>query len=121
MDIEKLKALIIDALEDLKACDIKVIDVRGKSSITDLMVIASGNSTRQVKSIADNVEKKALENGIRPLGREGEQGSEWVLVDLGDAVIHVMLPATRDFYNIEKLWDMDSSASKPLDSVTQQP
>lgn len=120
MEIEKLKALIVDAMEDLKAFDIKVIDVRGKSSITDLMVIASGNSTRQVKSIADNVEKKARENGIRPLGMEGGQGSEWVLLDLGDAVVHVMLPATRDFYNIEKLWELDSSASKPLDSLTKQ-
>lgn len=116
MEIERLKAIIIDALEDLKAFDIKVIDVRGRSSITDLMVIASGNSNRQVKSIADNVAKKALENGIRPLGMEGQEVAEWVLVDLGDAVVHVMQPQARDFYNLEKLWEKDNTGSLALDA-----
>lgn len=104
MNIEQLKRLAIDALEDVKAKDIRVLDVRGISSITDFMVIASGTSTRQVRAIANNVAEKAKEQGCRPLGVEGEQVGEWALVDLADVVVHVMLPEVRDFYNLEKLW-----------------
>ena len=104
MRLDRLKKLVIDALEDLKAQDIKVLDVRGLSNVTDLMIVASGTSDRQVKAIAYHVVEKAKKKGLPPLGVEGEQAGEWALVDLGDAVVHIMLPQTRDFYNLEKLW-----------------
>jgi ribosome-associated protein len=104
MEIEELKALVIDALEDRKGVDIKVLDVRGKSNVTDIMVISTGTSNRQVRALADGVVEKAKERGIRPLGVEGDRNNEWVLVDLGDVVVHVMQAETRDFYNLEKLW-----------------
>ncbi|MFO7604223.1 MAG: ribosome silencing factor [Gammaproteobacteria bacterium] len=108
MNTETLRDLVIAALEDIKATDIKILDLRGRSDMTDLMVIATGNTARQVKSLANNVVEKAKEAGERPLGIEGEQTGEWVLVDLGDVVVHVMQPAVRDFYNLEKLWGDDS-------------
>lgn len=95
---------MLDALEDLKAKDVKEIDVRGKTSITDLLVVASGTSTRHVKSIADEVVKFAKRAGVLPIGVEGEREAEWVLVDLGDIVVHVMLPRIREFYGLERLW-----------------
>ncbi|MGN2246357.1 ribosome silencing factor [Frateuria sp. GZRR35] len=95
---------VIDALEELKAKDIREIDVRGKTSIADLLVIASGTSARHVKSIADEVVKFAKKAGVIPLGVEGEQEAEWVLVDLGDVIVHVMLPRIREFYGLERLW-----------------
>lgn len=104
MQPEQLLEIVTLALEDIKAQDIKVLDVREMSSVTDLMVIASGTSTRQVSAIAKNVEQKARENGIRALGDEGIDSGEWALVDLGDVVVHVMLPTVRDFYQLEKLW-----------------
>ena len=104
MNIDELKKVVIDALEDLKGVDIKILDVRGKTSITDVLVIAAGKSTRQVNALADNVVVRVKEAGLQPLSIEGERGSNWVLVDLGDVVVHVMLPETRDFYNLEKLW-----------------
>ncbi len=104
MQTEQLLPIVIDALEDLKAQEIKVLDVRGMSSITDYMIIASGSSNRQVAAIADNVTKKVKEQGYRPLGEEGANEGEWVLVDLGDIIVHVMQPQVRDFYQLEKLW-----------------
>ncbi|WP_329740990.1 ribosome silencing factor [Dyella sp. A6] len=99
-----LRKTVIDALEELKAKDIREIDVRGKTSIADLLVIASGTSARHVKSIADEVVKFAKKAGVMPLGVEGEQEAEWVLVDLGDVIVHVMLPRIREFYGLERLW-----------------
>ena len=105
---DRLLGLVIDALEDLKAVDIKVLDVTGITSITDRMVVAGGTSTRHVKSISDNVVQKAKQAGNPPLGVEGEQAGEWVLIDLGDVVVHVMLPPVRAFYALEKLWSVGS-------------
>lgn len=104
MQQNRLQKLVVATLDDMKAQDIKVLDVRGVSDVTDIMVIASGSSNRQVKSMASAVVEKAKEHKYRPLGMEGEQAGEWVLVDLGDLVVHVMLPTVRDFYNLEKLW-----------------
>ena len=98
-------ALVVRALEDVKGVDIVCMDVRGITTITDWMVIASGNSDRHVKSLADNVLNAARAAGVRPLGIEGERDGEWVLIDLGDVIAHVMLPRVRDFYKLEKLWD----------------
>jgi ribosome-associated protein len=101
---EALVKLAIDALEDIKAQDIITIDVRGKTSITDFMVIASGTSSRHVKSLVDNVLEKVKEQGVRPLGSEGLDTGEWALLDLGEVVVHVMLPTARQFYDLERLW-----------------
>lgn len=100
----QLRALVLAALDDLKARDVREIDVREKSSVTDLLVVASGTSSRHVKSIADEVVRKAKKAGLPPIGVEGQREAEWVLVDLGDIVVHVMLPRTREFYGLERLW-----------------
>ena len=108
MKIDKLKDIVINALEDIKAFDIKIIDVDGKSNFTDIMIIASGNSARQVKALGNNLISVAREKNIKVLGSEGEQQGEWMLVDLGDIVVHLMQPDIRGFYNLEKLWGDDS-------------
>ena len=99
-----LRRRVLAALDELKARDIREIDVRGRTSIADLLVIASGTSSRHVKSIADEVVKYAKRAGMLPLGVEGETEAEWVLVDLGDIIVHVMLPRVREFYGLERLW-----------------
>jgi len=106
LSTEQLKALVLAALDDLKAQDVQVIDVRDKASFTDLMIIASGTSDRHIKALADNVVEAAKKHGAQPLGVEGETSREWVLVDLGDIIVHVMHPQTRAFYNLEKLWSV---------------
>lgn len=105
MQSEQLKQLVVDAIEEMKGSDITSLDVSGLTSVTDYMIIASGTSNRHVKSVADNVIDKCKKNGVRPLGTEGQEKSEWVLVDMGDVVVHVMMPATRAFYDLERLWE----------------
>ena len=101
---ELLRQRVVAALEDLKAKDVREIDVRGKTSIADILFIASGTSARHVKSIADEVIKFAKQAGVMPLGVEGQTEAEWVLVDLGDIIVHVMMPRIREFYGLERLW-----------------
>ena len=100
-----LAQVVLDALADMKAVDVKAMDVRGITDITDTMVVASGTSDRHVKSIADRVVQRCKEAGFRPYGMEGERDGEWVLLDLQDVVLHVMLPRVREFYALEKLWE----------------
>jgi ribosome-associated protein len=107
MRSKQLKELVVAALEEIKARDIVALDVHKLTSITDFMVVASGTSSRQVKALADNVVEKAKAAGCRPLSIEGEREGEWILVDLADVVVHVMLPSTRNFYQLEKLWSME--------------
>ena len=104
MEAEAQKNLVVDALEELKAVNPVTLDVSGLTDVMDFLVIASGTSNRHVKSLADNVCMQAKKNGVRPLGVEGESAGDWVLVDFGDVVVHVMLPAVRDFYDLERLW-----------------
>ena len=104
MESEALKKLVLDALDDLKAINTVSLDVSGLTDVMDHMVIASGSSSRHVKSLATNVSVEAKKRGLHPLGVEGADQGEWVLVDFGDVVVHVMLPATRDFYDLERLW-----------------
>ena len=112
--INQLLETTQDALDDLKALEPVVLDVRALSSVMDWMVVASGTSSRHVKSLADNVLMKAKEQGIRPLGVEGERVGEWVLVDFGDVVVHVMQPAIRRFYDLERLWSVQASKPQEL-------
>lgn len=105
-----LRQRVLAALEELKARDVREIDVRGKTSIADLLIIASGTSTRHVKSLADEVVKFVKRAGMLPLGVEGQSEAEWVLVDLGDIIVHVMLPRIREFYGLERLWTVGDQA-----------
>ena len=100
----ELKEFIVAQLEEIKARDITVIEISKKSTITDFMVICSGTSNRHVKSIAVLLIKELKQNQLPPIGVEGDDVSEWVLVDAGDVIVHVMLPTTRDYYQLEKLW-----------------
>ena len=113
-----LQEVVTAALDDMKAVNVKVLDVRGLTDIADTMIIASGNSDRHVKSIADRVVQRAKESGFRTLGQEGERDGEWVLVDLQDIILHVMLPRVREFYGLERLWDNGAQAVAP---ATQAP
>lgn len=104
MSPEAIRDAVVDALEDVKGFDISVLDVRNMTSLTSYMIVCSGNSNRQTKALADNVCEKLKEKGIETRGIEGEKEGEWVLVDMGDVIVHVMVPATRAYYNLEQLW-----------------
>ncbi len=106
MQTDELKQTALQALDDLKGIDISVFDVRSMTSVTDVMIIATGTSDRHVKSLADAVVMACKHAGVQPLGVEGEREGEWVLVDLGDVVVHVMQPRVREFYALEKLWTL---------------
>ena len=122
---------VIAALDDMKAVNVKVMDVRKVTDVADCMVLASGNSDRHVRSIADKVVEKAKAAGFRPMGMEGERDGEWVLVDLNDVIVHVMLPRVREFYALESLWEIPPSkpgkagrparAAKPAKSARAAP
>jgi ribosome-associated protein len=108
--VSKLRDVVLGALAELKAVDVKALDVRGLTDITDTMVVASGTSDRHVKSLAERVTQRCKEAGFRPYGIEGERDGEWVLLDLQDVVLHVMLPRVREFYALEKLWEGGAAA-----------
>ena len=112
--LERLQGIVRTALEDLKARDIVEIDVRGKTSVTDILYIVSGTSTRHVKSISDEVVRASKLAGLPPIGVEGQREAEWVLVDLGDVVVHVLLPRARDFYGLERLWTVGDEGFETL-------
>lgn len=108
--IEALQALVVRSLEDMKGVDLRVMDVREMTTVTDVMVVVSGNSARHVRALAEELVRNVKEAGIQPLGVEGEDQGEWVLVDLADVVVHIMRPQMRDFYNLEKLWSVTDEA-----------
>jgi ribosome-associated protein len=114
-----LQEVVTTALDDMKAVNVKVLDVRGLTDIADTMVVASGNSDRHVRSIADRVLEKAKAAGFRAMGTEGQRDGEWVLVDLQDVIVHVMLPRVREFYGLEHLWDGPAAAPAQAARETQ--
>ena len=116
VEADELLAITLAALEDMKAVDVRIIDVRDLTTITDVMVIAGGTSTRHVKAIADNVALEAKRHGVTALGVEGDKGAEWILVDLADVVVHVMMPEIRAFYALEKLWSVGNSEQSVQDA-----
>ena len=115
-DLETMKQAVIDAIEDIKGFDISVMDVRKLTSITNYMIVTSATSSRQAKAIADNVREKIKEKGYDIRGTEGEKEGEWVLVDLDDIVVHIMVPATRAYYNLEQLWGATETRSSHIKS-----
>jgi ribosome-associated protein len=104
ISISNIKKNVLSALEDIKAFDIVSIDIRKQASIADYIIIASANSSKQAKALADNIKDRMQKIDIPLIGIEGESGSEWVLVDLGDIIIHIMTPTIRVHYNLEELW-----------------
>ena len=112
MTPETMKKAVVAALEDIKASDITVLNVKKLTSMTDYMIIASGESSRQVNALARNVVEKLKERGAEIVGVEGESAGEWVLVDLGHIIVHVMHPAVREYYNLEELWEAPKATRK---------
>lgn len=119
MTHSELVQFAIDALEDIKAGDITVLDVAELTDITDTMIIASGNTPRQVKALAENLVFKAKQSAVELIGVEGLNNPEWVLVDLGDVVVHIMVPQTRELYNLEELWNPDVRPGEPPRDETE--
>ena len=117
---QSLKDIVIDALEEVKAQNITALDVRELTGVMDTMIVASGNSNRQVKSLATNVAVEGKKAGFEILGVEGEDTAEWILVDFGELIVHVMLPATREFYDLERLWSI-RPGDFPDDADDDQP
>lgn len=111
-ETQQLVDISIAALEDLKAKDTLVLDVRPLTSLADVMIITSGTSSRHVKSLADNVVEQVKKAGLRPLGMEGEREGDWILVDLAGVIVHVMQPTTRAFYDLERLWTAPAAEQK---------
>jgi ribosome-associated protein len=107
METDVLKDKVLELLDDIKAVDVQVFDVKEMTTVTDYMIVAGGTSNRHVRSIASHVMDELRDEGLRPYGSEGEEHGEWVLLDYGDVVLHVMQPATREFYQLEKLWSPD--------------
>jgi len=120
-ELLELEKLVLSALEDLKAVNIKVLDVRGLTDVADTMIVASGTSDRHVRAIAENVTVQAKAAGRRPLGTEGKQDGEWVLVDLQDVLVHVMLPRVREFYALEQLWEAPRAQRRRSAGKPRQP
>lgn len=114
MDIRKLQKVVVDALEDVKAVDIEVINTTKLTSMFDRVVIASGTSNRQTRALANNVQVKVKEAGGEVIGVEGEESGEWVLVDLGSVIVHIMQPAVRSYYNLEELWATTPARKRKL-------
>lgn len=113
-EVNDIRELAKRALDDLKAEEVIELDVRDKTSFTDYIIVASGTSTRHVKAVANNVVMEAKKAGLQPLGVEGEDEGEWVLVDLGDVVVHVMQPQVRAFYDLESLWRVSSKIRREV-------
>lgn len=118
MTAEELKVLVCSALEDLKGKEIVALDVRGLTGVTDWMVFCTGTSNRHVKSLADNAEEEAKKQGVRAIGVEGKQMSDWVLVDFGDVVLHVMAPEARAFYDLERLWTIPAAGATSVPVIS---
>ena len=112
MELQEIVKLCETALDDMKAEDILVVDVMGKSSMSDVLIFATGTSTRHVKSLAHSVNSDAKNAGLEPLGMEGTNEGQWALVDIGDIVVHIMLPDVREFYQLERLWQGDPEETK---------
>ena len=113
MDITKLQTLVVDALEDVKARDIEVIDTHHLSSLFERIIVASGDSNRQTRAIVKHVYDKVREAGVEVVGTEGDRTGDWVLLELGSIVVHVMQPAVRSYYNLEELWHGTPYRQKP--------
>lgn len=115
MTTDELKQIVTAALEDLKGREILALDVSALTNVADCMIFCSGTSNRHVKSLADNVAVEAKKRGVHVFGTEGEDAGEWVLVDLGDVIVHVMLPETRAFYDLERMWSKSDSQNQTPD------